>query len=38
MRDSTVRVTIHAGEPGASIPATRERIEDAWGAQPMTMP
>ncbi len=32
MRDSTVRVTIHAGEPGASIPATRERIEDAWGA------
>jgi phenylacetate-CoA ligase len=27
-----VRVTIHAGEPGASIPATRRRIEDAWGA------
>jgi len=23
IRDSTVRVTIHAGEPGASIPATR---------------
>jgi phenylacetate-CoA ligase len=33
MRDSTVRVTIHAGEPGASIPATRERIENAWGAK-----
>lgn len=32
MRTSTVRVTIHAGEPGASIPATRERIEHAWGA------
>ena len=32
MRDSTVRVTIHAGEPGGSIPATRERIERAWGA------
>jgi phenylacetate-CoA ligase len=32
MRDSTVLVTIHAGEPGASIPATRHRIEDAWGA------
>lgn len=32
-RGSTVRVTIHAGEPGASIPATRERIEQAWGAQ-----
>ena len=31
-RASTVRVTIHAGEPGASIPATRERIEGAWGA------
>jgi phenylacetate-CoA ligase len=28
-----VRVTIHAGEPGASIPATRRRIEDAWGAR-----
>ena len=33
MRDSTVRVTIHAGEPGASIPATRQRIEQAWGAR-----
>jgi phenylacetate-CoA ligase len=33
MRDSSVRVTIHAGEPGASIPATRERIERAWGAR-----
>ncbi len=28
-----VRVTIHAGEPGASIPATRKRIEDLWGAK-----
>src|SRR6266705_1848877 len=33
MRDSTVRVTIHAGEPVASIPATRQRIEQAWGAK-----
>ena len=32
MRESSVRVTIHAGEPGASIPATRQRIEQAWGA------
>src|SRR5438874_1017966 len=32
MRASTVRVTIHAGEPGASIPSTRERIEHAWDA------
>jgi phenylacetate-CoA ligase len=28
-----VRVTIHAGEPGASIPATRRRIEAAWNAR-----
>src|SRR5579884_286432 len=28
----SVRVTIHAGEPGASIPATRRRIERAWHA------
>jgi len=33
MRSSSVRVTIHAGEPGASIPATRERIERAWNAR-----
>jgi phenylacetate-CoA ligase len=32
MQSSSVRVTIHAGEPGASIPATRERIERAWNA------
>ena len=29
IRDSAIRVTIHAGEPGASIPATCRRIEDA---------
>lgn len=33
MQESSVRVTIHAGEPGASISATRERIERAWGAR-----
>ncbi len=27
-----VRATIHAGEPGASIPAVRDRIQAAWGA------
>lgn len=32
MFSSTVRVTIHAGEPGASVPGTRRRIEHAWGA------
>ncbi len=30
--NSKVRVLIHAGEPGASIPAVRQRIEQAWGA------
>lgn len=28
-----VRATIHAGEPGASIPSTKRRIEAAWGAR-----
>jgi phenylacetate-CoA ligase len=28
---SALRVSMHAGEPGASIPATRARIEDALG-------
>jgi phenylacetate-CoA ligase len=28
-----VRKTIHAGEPGASIPATRAAIEAAWSAE-----
>jgi phenylacetate-CoA ligase len=31
--NSNVRVTIHAGEPGASIPATKQRIETTWGAR-----
>lgn len=30
---SSVRITIHAGEPGASIPGTKKRIEQAWGAR-----
>lgn len=33
IRDSAVRVTIHAGEPGASIPSVRSRIEESWGAR-----
>jgi len=32
LRESGVRVTIHAGEPGASIPATRAAIEEAYGS------
>jgi len=33
LRSSAVRALITAGEPGASIPSTRTRIEDAWGAR-----
>ena len=32
-RDASVRVTVHAGEPGASIASTKQRIEEAWGAR-----
>jgi phenylacetate-CoA ligase len=32
MAGSQLRVTIHAGEPGASIPTTRDAIEAAYGA------
>jgi len=28
-----VRLTIHAGEPGAGIPSVRARIEEAWGVR-----
>lgn len=30
---SSVHATIHAGEPGANVPAIKERIEKAWGAK-----
>ena len=33
LSESSVRVLIVAGEPGGSIPATRERIEQSWGAR-----
>jgi phenylacetate-CoA ligase len=33
VRASSVRTTIHAGEPGASVPNVRRRIEEAWGAR-----
>ncbi|MBI1762347.1 MAG: phenylacetate--CoA ligase family protein [Acidobacteria bacterium] len=29
---SDIRLTIHAGEPGASVPNVKRRIEAAWGA------
>ena len=30
---SSVRITLHAGEPGASLAGTKRRIEAAWGAR-----
>ena len=30
---SSVRTTVHAGEPGAGLPSTRRRIQEAWGAR-----
>jgi phenylacetate-CoA ligase len=33
LRDLGVRITIHAGEPGASIPSVRSRVEHAWNAR-----
>jgi phenylacetate-CoA ligase len=32
LASSEIRVTVHAGEPGASIPATRAAIESAYSA------
>ncbi|MBI4637125.1 MAG: phenylacetate--CoA ligase family protein [Candidatus Rokubacteria bacterium] len=33
LRKLPVRVTVHAGEPGAGIPEVRARIEEGWGAR-----
>lgn len=33
LRDSAVRVIIVAGEPGGSVPAVRDQIEQAWQAR-----
>ncbi|MBG98979.1 MAG: phenylacetate--CoA ligase [Solibacterales bacterium] len=33
LTQSTITKTIHAGELGASIPMTRQKIEQAWGAR-----
>ncbi|MFH0786140.1 MAG: phenylacetate--CoA ligase family protein [Pseudomonadota bacterium] len=32
-KDLTVKRIVCAGEPGASIPSTRRRMEEAWGAK-----
>ncbi|MFQ5435035.1 MAG: phenylacetate--CoA ligase family protein [Anaerolineae bacterium] len=33
LNDIPMRITIHAGEPGANIPATKARIEETWHAK-----
>ncbi len=33
LRRLSIRTTIHAGEPGAGIPAVRQRIEEVWNAK-----
>ena len=37
-KDTKVRITWHTGEPGASIPATRAKIESAFGARAYDLP
>src|SRR5262249_56607817 len=37
-KDTKVRITWHTGEPGASIPATRARIEAGFGARAYDLP
>jgi phenylacetate-CoA ligase len=32
-KESAIKTTIHAGEPGASIPSTKKMIEQSWGAK-----
>jgi phenylacetate-CoA ligase len=32
-KESAIKITIHAGEPGASIPSTKRMIEESWGAK-----
>lgn len=33
LRKSAIRISIHAGEPGASVPAVKQCIEREWGAE-----
>jgi phenylacetate-CoA ligase len=37
-KETRIRITWHTGEPGASIPATRARIEAAFGAKAYDLP
>lgn len=38
LRESSVRITFHAGEPGALIPSVRNKIIESWGAKPFDYP
>lgn len=33
LRESAIRVSIHAGEPGASVPNVKRGIEESWGSK-----
>jgi len=33
LSQSSIKITIHGGEPGASIPSTKKQIEQAYGAK-----
>ena len=33
LASSSVRLTLHAGEPGASVPNVRKQLESSWGAR-----
>ena len=37
-KESKIHITWHTGEPGASIPATKKKLEDAFGAQVYDLP
>jgi phenylacetate-CoA ligase len=38
LKESSVRITFHAGEPGALIPSVRDKIMESWGAKPFDYP
>ena len=37
-KDSKIRITWHTGEPGASIPAMKKKLEGAFGAEVFDLP
>jgi phenylacetate-coenzyme A ligase PaaK-like adenylate-forming protein len=38
LKESSIRITFHPGEPEALIPAIREKIMESWGAKPFDYP